>query len=524
MSYTVGLDFGTHQTKVCVEDASNPAQKIYEFFEFKKPGGKKTVFLPSVVQINNDATVSYGFVDDYKEAFLSEIKKPILILREEPELLFFPAKPKMSDLRGLSIIKMTLFPKAYEKRIKQWEEDCKNIEKENSLRLQGWDRENRVIKSEYEHKLRNYNEETKKREKICFLAKSEKGDTDSKQVFRYFKIESFKRQNWEHSIDPEVISVWYITYVLFLLQERYGSEFYTQMGAPYTVKSDDEEKKRRISFKILISANMLLSKYVTLEKFLNAQYTELLQNTLFIDYTEQDVREYGINVLPEAFAGLSSVTQQGIIGTGMHLLVDIGGGTTDIAFFTVGGDKLPNIHSVRSLYYGLNNIYEDYKKDKSTFTQSDVYEIFNSMDEDFKSSIVKYHDSLKKEGNVILGQVKDEFLTIKDARNLEITRLYDALKNRPIVYCGGGSIFNNMRIKLPPFTDVKTIKKELLGIPYIKNPKIDPLLFPILATSYGLSIQLEDEIQMTPIEKLFTHLPKIEKKERSSYIHGVSDF
>ena len=54
MSYTVGLDFGTHQTKVCIEDASNPAQKIYEFFEFEDLNGNKSVLFPSIVQINND--------------------------------------------------------------------------------------------------------------------------------------------------------------------------------------------------------------------------------------------------------------------------------------------------------------------------------------------------------------------------------------------------------------------------------------------------------------------------------------
>ena len=57
MSYTVGLDFGTHQTKVCIEDASNPSQKNYEFVEFTDLTGKSTVLFPSIVQINQDNTV-----------------------------------------------------------------------------------------------------------------------------------------------------------------------------------------------------------------------------------------------------------------------------------------------------------------------------------------------------------------------------------------------------------------------------------------------------------------------------------
>ena len=64
MSFTVGLDFGTHQTKVCIEDATNPAQKTYEFVEFNNPFGNPTLLFPSIVQINEDDTLSYGFVND----------------------------------------------------------------------------------------------------------------------------------------------------------------------------------------------------------------------------------------------------------------------------------------------------------------------------------------------------------------------------------------------------------------------------------------------------------------------------
>lgn len=37
MSYTIGFDLGTHQTKICIQDASNAAEKNYEFLEFTKP-------------------------------------------------------------------------------------------------------------------------------------------------------------------------------------------------------------------------------------------------------------------------------------------------------------------------------------------------------------------------------------------------------------------------------------------------------------------------------------------------------
>ena len=60
---TVGLDFGTHQTKICIENKSDAKNPIYSFFAFNDMNGNKNVILPSIVQINKDNTLSYGFVD-----------------------------------------------------------------------------------------------------------------------------------------------------------------------------------------------------------------------------------------------------------------------------------------------------------------------------------------------------------------------------------------------------------------------------------------------------------------------------
>ena len=61
----IGLDFGTHQTKICVQRTPDEGhgEPIYEFFTFNDLVGTKNYFLPSVVQINSDNTLSYGYVD-----------------------------------------------------------------------------------------------------------------------------------------------------------------------------------------------------------------------------------------------------------------------------------------------------------------------------------------------------------------------------------------------------------------------------------------------------------------------------
>lgn len=50
----VGLDFGTHQTKICIQRTPDEGhgEPSYEFFQFTDLKGEKQYFLPSVVQVN----------------------------------------------------------------------------------------------------------------------------------------------------------------------------------------------------------------------------------------------------------------------------------------------------------------------------------------------------------------------------------------------------------------------------------------------------------------------------------------
>ncbi len=163
MSYTVGLDFGTHQTKICIEDAANPAQKLYEFLEFNKKY-KATVLFPSIVQINNDDTISYGFVDTNKCKILvhKNIKKPELVLPEQPDLelpkephkLSYPSKPQQVNTRNLSWKEQLLHLKNKKDSnkkfsIRKWKEECEVIDKKNIETYDNW--ENSCIKLRNEH-------------------------------------------------------------------------------------------------------------------------------------------------------------------------------------------------------------------------------------------------------------------------------------------------------------------------------------------------------------------------------------
>lgn len=536
MSYTVGLDFGTHQTKVCIEDASNPAQKIYEFFEFEDSDGGKSVLFPSIVQINADDTVSYGFVDEKrcKEMSYSSSPKPILELPEEPvlelpprpEKLPYPPKPKKLDKKGYSLKDQLAYIKRYDEDCILWKLQCKQIDEDYCKKLEEWDLECCAIKNDIEYDLKEYESE-KQRKQNDFekaLRLWEKESIPVKQIFRYFKLAAFSNYSWSHQINPRIISVWYLTYILFKIQEKLGNNFYTQMGVSYSIDQYVASKQKDIAFRILLAANYLLVEYKSLDRFLNVKYTELIENTELLDYTEEDKVSYGINVLPEAFAGLSSITQQGKLTRGMHLLADIGGGTTDIAFFTITENRMPNIHAVISFPYGLNYIFEEYIKVNNTFTIEDIQNLFRKTQKGFNSSVAMYHSHLKDKTNRMIKRIEKEFLCRQPIHGLHIQRLRNALSKRPVLYCGGGSIYQNMRIPVPFFEDIRVINKDLLSIPYIKNRHIDNSLYTILATSFGLSIPLESEIIMTPIENVFDHLPEVDN-DSSDWRgeHGLAD-
>lgn len=419
MSITVGLDFGTHQTKVCIENAANPAQKIYEFFEFDGFNGQKTVLFPSIVQINLDDTLSYGFIDDTNCKLLSTENIPsfnmpseaLQYLPEKPATIPYPPKPdntsksQNSSFKKL-VNKINIFTSSRRSHEK-WEEECKNIDCKNKAMLSAWEDNRAEIESK--------NEEIKKEYYAEYLKSLRSKNHKFKELaYRHFKEASFyKNIDWEHEIEPEIISVWYLTYVLFKVQDVFGQDFYTQMGIPTSMQKELTEKQKNTAAKMLIAANHLIEHYVTIENFLKAKYIELLNYTSLPDYSQKDLKEFGINfgfnIMPEAYAGLLSVTQQRKLTKGLHLLVDIGGGTTDIAFFTITENDKPNIHMVSSFNQGLNFIFRKYLYLNPECTIEQIQESFRTTQNGFETPIKIFREKTKDNSMEIILRVKDEF-------------------------------------------------------------------------------------------------------------------
>jgi hypothetical protein len=591
---TVGLDFGTHQTKICIEDATNPNQKTYEFFKFLD-NGKTTFFLPSVVQINENGTICYGTVDEKKckktttdfitdcipdlhPPILNEIPKPVFIdlpikpvkytYPEKPKKFPYPEKPSAfadtNDWKSkLLALKNKMLNKEnanvdewreecrkidfnyskilngwknkcdsvdynFGRKVNEWETQCRSIEKQNDEIRQEYESEKVRIRKEFENAQHQYNF---RRNQFHYLSINEDGRiTEERFVFHYFKFALYSDEvNWLHQIDPETISIWYLTNILFLLREKYGEEFYLQMGIPRGINKKYQFRQEAKALCILTAAYSLLEKYNSYQEFKLDTFESLLNKTyLKDDFSEEELNNYRINVIPEAYAGLVSLTQKKKLEKGMNLLVDIGGGTTDIAFFTITEEDLPDIHSVHSLYKGLNFIYENVAS-KSEY--SDIVAIQRMIDNthssfgQFEEPIFIYKSELQGVARNIIGSIKDSFIKSSTKHRLHIGKLNQAMLNRPVLFSGGGSTFEELVGKVESFSDSMKINQEMLSITTLKSEIQDDNMFSILSTAYGLSIPLENEIELTDINEVFNHIISVDdEKSDSGYDHGLTDY
>lgn len=385
---TVGLDFGTHQSKVCVETKEG-AELNYEFFMFKDAQGKEQYTLPSIINRDRQGFLTYGYVPRNK--------------------------------RG--------------------------------------------------------------------------------QIIRYFKQATFTDVG--HGMDSAAAiyySIWYIAFILFDLEDKYGQDFAIQMGVP----SDGERlnQRRQHAVRILLSAYHLVEEVFQndKEKFLNTKFEELVALTEFLPYSKDKKEEYSILVFPEAYACLMPLIKSAKIATGMSLMVDIGGGTTDISFFTIEHNK-PQVYTFYSIDKGLNYLTDADRadKDRKDSNVHDASEILSDRRKNFEVEV----------NRICYNLLQRLIVEFKKQCHLPQKNLTDALKSRPIIYTGGGSTFSSMRSAHGGFRDVLHISnKEWRTEAVIDMNRINMMsLCPILSTAYGLSISVaDDKIKTKPFRDIFKHI------------------
>ena len=548
---TIGLDFGTHQSKVCFEDASDPRNREYSFMEFSNNKGKKTLFLPSIVQINNDKTVSYGFVDEKNALVLGKVHsfdEPQLVLPNEPVLKQWPEQPRPVPVKSLesyiaAIPRKEIYPRGRRKKnnkkktvlsipyhiaVEQYEVYKEETERKNHIEYFRWKHLCTQVDQENARILERHKKECQKAEED-FKAKHNywaRSVVNKKALYRYFKIATFSEDyEWTESISPKIISTWYIAYILFCIFEKYPDNTPIQMGIPESIGDEYADIQKANAEDVFYTAYLLYKRFGSLEKYLKASYEELLSLTDFTQYKKGSFKDGSqILVLPEAFAGLLTIAQQGKLGIGMTLLVDIGGGSTDISLFNVISHRngaIPNVSRIISLHKGLNYIYALYRKEHYNMTIEEIRSLFVKSPEEFTDVIEQFRKELVE---IVQDEIYYPLYMAALKRGIGKERIMPILSARPVVYSGGGGIYEEFHKRIHVFTEPVSVSKELLSLKNISNKRLTDEELSILAVAYGLSIPQFKEPEMIPLENLFDSIQLVNERQRpSSYEHGMSD-
>jgi hypothetical protein len=396
MMNTVGLDFGTHQTKVCVESAEENVVN-YRFFKFKDDNLLEHYTLPSIILIDENNRLTYGYIPEGKVG----------------------------------------------------------------------------------------------------------------RVVRYFKQGTFTSNPELSQEEATLYSIWYLAYVIFLLEEQYGQNFAIQMGVPTDGSLFNRQKQ--LATRILLSAYRLVEEVFAndINRFLNTTVAELKELTEIVPFKKSTKEEFGINIFPEAYSCLLPLVKHSKIEYGMSLMVDIGGGTTDISFFTIekkvdnntvgDADRL-HVYDFYSINKGLNFLRKE--KAETELTSPNV----NKSTEICPKKRRLLHNDLERVQEKIKTKLYKEFVRQSGLSSYALTKV---INNRPIIYSGGGSRFEMMRNSIGGFNDVIHVSKKEWRENEVEDiARIDALgLCPILSTAYGLSVRMKnDNVKCEPFHEIFRNL------------------
>lgn len=501
MEITIGLDFGTHQTKVCVEDAADKINKRYTFFQFTL-NGRKSLVLPSLVQLNKDGTLSYGaFNNDIAETFqvpaqkIPEFHFPVYVPAarpEPPQMEVLPKPPviqnRTNDFKSLqSLLSASSVKTEYEVlynsvkvrnelKSKSYFESCKKYEAQELENKTNW-------QNSYDQALSEYRALV---------------DLKSTEVHLFYQFRNFKtaalgdNRYWDFiDIDPKEIAVLYLCNVLFLVEDVYGENVFVQMGVPQTMDAQGAEISKS-GLRLLYTARKLKQLFETHEDFLGTPYEflkTLIERPNHIGF-ELRYKE-GIEVLPEAYAGLLALTNQRRIPNGFSLLVDIGGGTTDVALFTLAKERRqPDIAKVVSINGGLNSILAQVDGLSVPEVQDFLDEVLNRADGRLAQST--FTKGISKKINELIAELYREFEFQGLNRTLGAEALNAALKSRQVYYSGGGGVFAAFRQPVGEFTEVVQVSLKQMDIPGVSSELVQSPFDTILAVAYGLSISRDD--------------------------------
>ena len=401
---TIGLDFGTHQTKICVENRDG-VELSYSFIKFNDEKNKPQYTLPSIIGVGNNGLLSYGYLP--------------------------------SNYKG--------------------------------------------------------------------------------EIIRYFKQIAFSSEannNGMSQKDAIYYSIWYIAYIVFDLENNY-KDFFIQMGVPTDSSPNRLITAKKIATSIIASAYELVVNIFKYDKqtFLETDIDKLREITEIINYSDT----YGLLVFPEAYACLMPIIEQKKINTGINLMIDIGGGTTDISFFTIENNKA-QVYDYTSVNMGLNYLT---RADEKVSSSKNIHN-----KERQKFNLVRLNTYLSEIQNRCK-QIHDNILNeLREIENMTPKDFWRKVKQSPLIFCGGGSTYESLQYNYVYHQDKKVITEKEWNTKVVED--IDEIirlkLCPILFTAYGLSMyKRDDNIEMKPLSDVFKHIKDDKKGKHTPLRFGSAN-
>ncbi|MBW6533751.1 MAG: hypothetical protein K0B11_01965 [Mariniphaga sp.] len=378
-NYVVGLDFGTYQTKVCINHLdSNPQQ--YEFFKFKADEDEGFFFLSKVFYLK-DHTFRYGYyngedvlnefnyfkiasAEDERFKLVSKIKKPVYNYGGS----FGEFSPEFLSVIFITNILLT---------VKQHFNSSANSVSSPRKGLFSRLRRIKEVSNTFSVRLGIPTEYSK-------------------------KVNLLRRKKFE---------------TILLISEI------LQKKNEYSLTTFQSLTKTELFENISSILNELNLPDTDLEKLMN--------------------EDYRISVYPESAAGLLYFAKSGKLDTGIYAAIDIGGGTSDISFFNVQHDKKIMYLASESFLTACNNIYIDYigRSDVTlqqiSAAEKKIIELISKKEWDDDK---KYRNSIKKVKLLIEGRLKYLFnnSVFSQLGYINPSNIRYACHGKPCLVYGGG--------------------------------------------------------------------------------------
>jgi len=311
--------------------------------------------------------------------------------------------------------------------------------------------------------------------------------------------------NYPKSFTPEKLTSIYIAYVMkecrnliLSLPEYEDAELDVAFNICMPIEHIENNKVRVAFEDIFTKAEAIDRAWQHLKDNFNPVKEEPSSEYFPID------KEKRVFAIPEAVAGIASYLISLRREDGLHAIIDLGAGTTDVSICNLvspGGKSDSIWYAAKNLPFGAINIerqiadfvrecHSDEKKCKCT----DVYEILYSLG---SPSFIEGRNADKKA--VLYRSARDALSTIRDSKHYRHT-WYEAYKKLKastkwerveIFLCGGGASlpFANNVFSVPWWEQIK-VRYPVSSLPIPDNYEAGEAKAPFerMAVAYGLAI------------------------------------